>query len=315
MDINVVFGGLMLICLNGQQDCPLDRTPSSTARDVRVHDYPTNTAWVVRAHDFHDDALVCGRDPKEETTLQLWYTTNQFKRDQPKEAREKPKVKCYDELGDKKELTECDIPYSLPDICVSVDSVTAYAPGSRLGHMARLAEIDRRFIKLKQDDKHLFKLEYVPTRIQFPSGVVDAGDTWYNNDDTPWSRSDDRRDGTLPRALSDKLTVKYKEASVLRVTDCYDNYNPLLALSALRDDSKVSVLNYAKKVKADQVNNQYDDLKYLYWYYRLGMWDTWNRECPTDAAVLRCVRINNEDCAHRDKADSIHWPPLLGGSY
>jgi hypothetical protein len=308
MVIDVFFSGLMLICLSGQRDCPVGTLG--------------NTAWVVYADG---SSKPCGWDKPEKTTLQLIFPTDQFF------YKASPSLKCDDSDP---AVTKCELASNPnPDLCIIPNSpVTVQTLDSSLQQVPRLAEIDRRFIALNTDEKHLNNKNWVPTHIHFPPGVISAGPKWWHNNAIPtqWSRSDGSRDGSLPRALSDRLKVTYQGASELTVTRC-DDRDPVikLKLKPFATRGEVTFGNNAAEPPNFYSSDKYDYLPYLLWYYRLGTWDSSDRECPVFsyynddyAVVLRCVRLKKKDaldktdaCARYEAAENVHWPPMLGGSY
>jgi hypothetical protein len=305
MSIEVFFGGLMLICLKGQQDCPVGNLG--------------NTAWVVKADGATNP---CGWPSQEKTEkLVLQFPTAKFF-----EASGSLKAKCNPAGMPNGIITECILPYqnAYPDLCLIPDSpATTQQLDSSLEQMPRLAEIDRRFIKLNAT--WLENTDWVPARIHFPLGVIGAGPKWPDpKTPTQWSRSDGSKDGTLPRALSDKLSTTYQGATELKITTCNGSTLIKLNLKPLVTAGEITLLNRAAAdISPDVVDDKYDNLAYLLWYYRLGEWDTNDGKCPyydennRDAVLLRCTRVNHTYCSRTvgGAADTTHWPPMLGNSY
>ncbi len=302
MAIDVFLGGLMLICLNGQKDCPVGKLG--------------NTAWVVKAGPQADKAKICERESTEVTHLILRFSADQFfKESGPLED------KCKTDKG----ITECKLyltgatgeDHDFENICVIPNAQDSTQElDSSIQQVPRLAEIDRRFILLSTD--YLKNTKWVPTQIHFPLGVIGAGPKWWkdNTIPTPWSRSDGSKDGTLPRALSDKLKVTYQGATSLKVMTCDGKPLIEITLKTFTASGDVYVLNYADNLTPARNNSyHYEDLDYLVWYYRLGIWDTYTQKCPLDAIVLSCYWVNSTYCAKNNAADSTHWPPVMGSAY
>lgn len=309
MTVTVVFAGLMLICLDGQIGCPQEPP-----------DYG-NTAWVLKAEDGSE---VCGWYSQVATELQIVTTVGDggdF------ESPDLLPHGCEEDLG---KLT-CTVTEP-NDICVN--SVTE-GPGdieSTLRWLPRIDEIDRRFKRLLSRDK---LIKYAPTRIHFSNGIsVGGGPLWPDGFYTRvWFRSDWSDGGAFPRALSDRLNVKYKVESELHVESCgKDDPEFDLVLTPKKDDAEITFRNRAKSPYEGKepwplpdTVGPYDNLVYLLWYYRLGSWATGSGDCPQytknkrEAILLRCVRIaeDNKSCADEPGlvGDTTYWPVMLGPSY
>jgi len=293
MAIDVFFTGLMLICLEGQPSCPVNYRP--------------NTAWVVQA-DWNKSTPCGWQHSKEVTTLELRFLTDQFNFIQSRPAN------CHKDDLDST-MTQCDLPTrKITDVCVDPIGSKAQQLDPSLQLVPRLDEVDGRFKAL--DMELLKNLDFVPTQIHFSKGKIGAGPKWMrNNMATLWYRSDGDAGGALPRELSDRLRVTYGDTRSLNINDCEGA--PLITLTAKSGNAMVVFRNRADVIVPDVVNG-YDNLAYLLWYYRLGLWATDSKRCPEytdnnkDAVLLRCARVGDHPCSSFDFArDTVHWPPML----
>jgi len=289
--IDVFFTGLMLICLDGQPNCP---------------DKPyRNNAWVVLADK---SSMPCGWENDTETDLKLLFNGQEFK----EEFRDIQWAKDHCEFGDETKIS-CIIKERT--VCVNPDKVSA--PGKidpSIRSLLRIDEIDRRFKAVNLGI--LNDRQYVPTTISFPAGVIGAGGNWPQNKPIQWYRSDGNAGGALPRELSDRVKVFYGEANILTISDCAQNLN-LIVLERKNPEvgAQVTIGNFAKTLRA--YPGRYEDLSYLLWYYPLGSWATPHGLCPEyndferDAVLLRCVKKRGQSCSGGIAADTRFWPPML----
>jgi hypothetical protein len=296
MAIDVAFTGLMVICLYGQPNCPVNRSE--------------NTAWAVRASS---DSLICGRESKERTTLAVTFDVGSFS------YQPDPSVTCKPPDGQK--MVICTIPNSVPAVNVEPDQLTMENHRDEsLERVLRIDEVDWRFTEL--NEAYLQK-GWVSTSINFPKATIAAGNSWRSeNYPVKWYRSsEDLPGGKLPRYLSDTLVATYSNASEVKITT--DREKQLLHLRLLPSASPgkgtIVFKNYADPApQPDHNPNHYDNLGYLVWYYRLGTWATEDEQCPQNPVLLRCRNADGpRHCACRDsmclEADPAYWPVVLGG--
>lgn len=298
--VDLFFAGLMLICLDGQSRCTGEPGP--------------NTAWVVKADG---RSKPCGWNDRTITTLELQFDKDELSYN---EHGEWPRKHCDGDAEDPSKIT-CR-PLEGKDIC-------AY-PGPelqewRLEHslrwLARIDEVDRRFLAL--DARRLTHLEYVPTRIHFPTGVIGAGERWpprstYEDDPRLWHRSDGRIRGALPRNLSDRLRVSY-QGNTLTLAYCGGGQVLIVLVRNPEAEQAQAILRNSADVLSADRRGRFENLSYLLWYYRLGRWRTVSGSCPQyeednrDAILLRCRGTRNERCSCIDECDrdSVFWPPEL----
>ena len=295
MAIDVFFTGLMLICLDGQPNCPAGKPGS-------------NRAWVVNADGKSEH---CGLVSSETTKLDLRFPTAEFFQS-PSGVTS---LECKEDPVDKS-MTRCNLPPG--KICTVPHSPSqTQVLDKTLDLIPRLAEVDRRFMGL--DETRLSDPRYVSGHIDFPQGVIGAGAPWpKNGKPTQWYRSNDQAD-TLPRPLSDRLKAAYTEATGLEVTNC-ENKLPLLTLTLKPHVTKAEIefRNLAVDTSRADVVSNHDSLAYLLWYDELGKWNTLHNVCPRDAVQLSCIRQSPTDgCACDDHdtcaRDHTFWPPMLGG--
>lgn len=299
--IDVFFTGLILICLEGQPNCPVGTSG--------------NTAWVVKADG---KSRPCKWNSAEETELELRFPKTHFVQ------LPSGSITCVKDPDDDT-LMRC--PLTAADICV-LPKPSPFGRhqllDSSLQWVPRIDEVDTRFKSLNV--KHLNNPAYVPTRIHFPYGIVGAGEKWPPGAPSGiyrlWSRSDGSDGGALPRELSDRLRVTYDRADELELTDC--SGHPLLVLIRNPHEKNAEVVfrNRATTSITPDVVSGYDNLAYLLWYYRLGLWATESGDCPDypadgrkDAILLRCFREHNAPCYHygdSPKADLVDWPTMMG---
>ena len=290
--IDVLFTGLMVICLSGQSNCP-----------VKYEDM--NTAWVVYANG---PRRICGRYSEEETTLQVKFYKGEF---------EPSQGKFYCAKANSKNEVICSL--FGHDLCLLPGVPAKTLSGSTIKSLPRIDEIDRRFLAL---DANLLKdPDYVPTRIYFPKGVTTAGPTW-SIDGKPvrWYRSNGDTDQALPRELSDQLKVTYEGSTGITLTDC-SNLS-LIYFKALLPNVQITFENVSKYPPMPEYDDKggYESLAYLLWYYRLGEWDTSSGKCPDytnskkDAVLLQCVSKKETGCVYNPYAQATtrFWPPILG---
>jgi hypothetical protein len=304
--IDVFFTGLMLICLDGQPNCPKGPFAVSQGKNL-------NTSWVVKADG---ESMPCGRDSPEKTQLEIAFLTNDFDYD-PGNV-----IACT--VGSGRVI--CVL---LPDdvldreICVTPSSGTLDRNellDKGLSGLPHLDEMDQRFKTLRTEQ---LKAPYVPTRIYFPDGVVNTGDKWPSavpEQPTLWYRSNGSSGGDLPRGMSDRLKVTYQAKTPFKVsvTICGSSQKLIeLTLKAKVKTAEVVLRNAARDLNPDHVG-QFDDLGYLLWYYPLGSWDTpFGGACPDysskDPVLLRCIRDSRDGCAFRrsQQSDTKFWPPVV----
>jgi hypothetical protein len=295
MAIDVFFTGLMLICLDGQPNCPVKG----------YQDYP-NTAWVVIADG---QGKPCGWNSNEITRLELRFLSLDF------QYTESNTSYCKEQDNG---FVRCLLPDG--DLCV-----TPPAPALNqtielsLRWVPRLDQVDRRFKGLRAD--RLSNPGYVPARINFAKGIIGSGPKWpLDVNPVRWYRSDGSVGGPLPRELSDRLKVTYA-GDTLEIAPC-DTQNPLIVLKANSSNAAVEFRNRAENPTPDYVA-EYDDLAYLLWYYRLASWDTTFGTCPNysfvdrDAVLLRCVRDSQYGCSSYPPlaSDTRYWPAMLGNDF
>lgn len=308
--IDVFFTGLMLICLDGQPNCPIDNHK--------------NTAWVVKADGKSEP---CGCTDKTETKLQIEYSSKDFYQTPGTQT----KLTCTsDKQADSNEKT---ITCTIPDYIDCVELYPAPAPTiqtleSSLKWLPRINEVDRRFKALRRE--LLEDTYYVPTRIRFPAGAIGAGPQWPPEKDNTgkpngkprrWFRSNGKSDGALPRELSDRLKATYKIAERLGVRSCDgETLIDLTVQPGVKGRAAAIFRNFGDPLKPYNEGRFYD-LSYLIWYYRLGSWNTTYNSCPDyyleakkDAVLLRCVNERDTPCWYYDggQADTKFWPPILG---
>jgi len=290
--IDIFLTGLMLLCLDGQPNCPAGE----------------NLAWVVRADG---TSMPCGRISPEKTRLEVTYL--------PKEEFDIDEAQIICERESVGDRFRCVLPEG--EICV-IPSSGVLASNQLLGEvlhgLPRLDEIDRRFKTVQVD--RLSNPFYVSGRIHYPRGVVDVGAKWPGP--TRWFRSDGGAGGGLPRELSDRLKVTYQMANqmekFLTVTDCGARKLIVFKRNPEAEKAEIILRNAAVVPPEAEHIDQYDDLAYLIWYYRLGSWDTPFGSCPDytaarkDAILLRCVRDSALGCAQRPlQSDTRFWPPTF----
>lgn len=286
--IDVFFTGLMLICLDGQSDCPAKSD--------------WNTAWIVKAGG---PSNTCGWHSREETRLEIQFSLN--------EVVPSSVAGCTEN----KDRNEMHCPLPAGDINIFLEKPLVQKLETSVQRLPRLAEIDRRF---KAPDKNLLTNEnYVPGRINFPRGKIGAGDYWpTEGKPTPWYRSDDV-DKNYPLKLSDRLKATYEK--VMQLTLKNDKGDSLLVLKRKPDiNANVFFRNVSKCDPNPDYAAGYDYLPYLLWYYRLGSWK--DGKCPDytrdkkEAVLLRCVAEKDSGCAYDASAarDTTFWPPTLGSS-
>lgn len=298
--VEVFLSGLMLICLDGQTNCP-------------VGTYAPNTAWVVKADGKSEP---CGWKSTTETILELSFKTGDF----------------YPPLGKWVSDNICKVgnnetvcsPLSDGDLCIYTSPATQeQRQEASLRWLPRLDEVDRRFKALRPE--RIKDSGYVPARIHFPTGVVGAGPKWPDVA-TPnprrWFRSDMSASGALPRELSDRVRVVYDSARKIEVKSCGDA-SLLISLMPKVNRAKLVFQNRADKLD-DYEGDYFNDLTYLLWYYRLGAWDTRYGFCPEfsvdkkDAVLLRCYQndVGYPYCsAYGTAASTRFWPPMLGPGF
>ena len=296
--IDVFFTGLMLICLDGQPNCPA-RTG-------------WNTAWVVKADG---PRRVCGVDSLVETELELRFNGADFTYHASGEVECKPEVEGSSTI-------RCNN-FTEGRICLETDSLRENQfPDRGLEQLPRLDELDRRF---KFVLRERLRGPYVPSSIDFPKGLISAGAKW-PSDIRPrlWYRSDRDAGGALPRELSDRLRVTYPEATTITLTTCGpEEPAPLLYLTRRVPNAQVTFRNRGNPLPFDS-RGGFDNLTYLLWYYLLGSWATGSGNCPeyaperpNTAIVLSCVRERDRErdanCACYDAcdADTTFWPPVV----
>src|SRR4051794_38858821 len=172
--IDIFFTGLMLICLDGQQNCP-------------VGSFAKNTAWVVKADG---TSKPCGWDSREVTELELEFSSGEFDYT--------PSNFCNNKNGF---TIRCILPEG--DLCIDLPAFPNNQLENSLQRLPRLDDVDRRFKELRVD--RLNNAYYVPARIHFPPGLIGAGPKWPSDaEPTLWFRSDGSEGGALPRELSDR---------------------------------------------------------------------------------------------------------------
>lgn len=294
MTLDVFFTGLMLLCLNNQQNCQY--------KDMQ--DKTWNTAWILKADDKSNPP--CGRPSPERTKLELTFKEGDFK----------PPFTCVKQ-GDS--YYHCPLPDDALRLVISQGNGQMKYPqhlSDDLQWLPKIDEIDTRFKEL--DVNRLKNPFYVPGTITFPDGDITAGTKFPELADPPtqWFRSNGKPGG-FPRPLSDRLRVRY-DGSIAYIEVRGKWFN--LHLEPMSAAPRVWFRNGTEKLEADH-ESQYDDLSYLLWYYRLGVWKTTFGTCPDykDAVVLRCIRddADLQGCAYSTKVerDNTIWPPLLGPIY
>jgi hypothetical protein len=182
-----------------------------------------------------------------------------------------------------------------------------------------MGEIDRRIKGL--DATLLGNYDYVPTTINFPKGSISAM-KWPPTSgpiEQPrqWSRSNGVADKVFPRELADRLRISYDDSGALDLTEC-GSATPFISLELVSgvERGEVEFFNMADSGPAHGKVDNYADLTYLLWYYRLGSWESGT--CPNytgrgdGAVVLRCSPADT--CTFYGSPDRIGtmWPPHLG---
>jgi hypothetical protein len=299
--IEVFFTGLMLICLDGQRDCPV-KGPG------------LNTAWVVQATP---GARPCGRTSVESTTLKLRFQRTDF----DAELQPSGSASCRDD-EENPGFTVCVLPQG--EICLDVPGAEKLARQRRepsFRSLLDLAEIDSRFQGLRP---HLqAEKSYLPSRIHFSLGSIGSGDLWPHEEGwqpVRWARSDGDRSGALPRALSDRMRVTYEGAREIRIHRCGTAASlSLVPREGGAQNPSVTFANETEVLRFEE-RGDFNVLSFLAWYYPLGKWATGDGRCPSakgeeKAVLLRCRRPENlEYCAcygPNAAADTTFWPPVV----
>lgn len=198
--IDVVLTGLMLICFDGQPNCP-----------------DGNRAWIVKAKP--DGNEPCELKSGTTTTLEILFDSDGFGYTNNTDWFDCSKDKTT--LPGNTQVT-CKFVKSTgavqDSLCVDLDYYTApkhQRLDSNLKSLPRLDEVDRRFKAVIPE--RLTNPYYVPTVLRFPAGAITAGLPWPLSDKpklkpTLWMRSDGSAGGALPRELSDRVKVSYEGA-------------------------------------------------------------------------------------------------------
>jgi hypothetical protein len=299
--IDVFFAGLMLICFDKQPSCPVDQ-----------YNGTINTAWVVKADG---PQRICGRNSPEKARLELKFDDNGF----DEVDGGKGKYACKTKQGEKKDTTICT--FLSTNICLTPSVTNSANSKFNMDGLLRFDEVDRRL--LRPDESRLKSSGYVSARINFPAGIISAGELWPypKAHRTRWYRSDSSADETLPRALSDRLKISYSGAKTLALKDCTTG-DPIVTFKP-KNSNELTFQNitYDSAPTPEYDDDEgYDILTYLCWYYNLGEWDTPSTKCPlydkakNRAVMLRCVAKSETGCAYdaSAKADSRFWPVMLG---
>ncbi len=296
MAVDLIFAGLMVICLKGHTSCPQGN-----------YDYE-NQAWVVKA----DRKKICGGNTErpESTSLRLYALQRHAS------CQKIGTSGCPD-------MSEVDVDYEgpaawtydlspYPYICVKPGGATASEVDASIEHLARIEEIDTRFSRLTASS---FKdPAYIPNHIYFDGGKISSGSQFAPGiaEPTLWRRSNNSNRGHLPRALSNSLKVTY-DTSYITFEDCQGN--EIISLDFKTADARVELQNYSKSIGID--GSEDNTLTFLSWYYRLGYWNnTKDNMCPVysdkakEAVFLKCSGMF---CASdHGVAGSTFWPPVLG---
>lgn len=291
MAVDVYLAGLMLVCFDGQPNCPVHGAGYG------------NTAWVVKVDS--DMVKPCGWESRVKARLEL-----RFKKTEIDPGAHG--LSCSDEG----EETSCDLSehvqiYVKPDPKPMPRDQRLEAS---LQWLPRINEVDYRF---KAVDEARLKLDtYISNRIHFPTGVIGAGARWPpEGNPRLWLRSNGDARGALPRELSDRVKVTYETAR--KIVIAKEDEAPLITLTPKPgvDSAQVVLRNRGENLEPDKVGG-FNDLTYLRWYYRLG---TWGRtECPRDAVLLRCFQEREgRDCYWYGNfaADTKFWPTVLRPGY
>lgn len=304
--IDVLLSGMMLICLNGQSNCP-------------VGEYHPNTANVVKA-DYLTKPCGWQSAVTTRTTLELRFNTDEFY--YPASAQGKwVNTQCNPNSNNRKEII---CPIEEARICINpMPESQEKRLLTSLQWLPRIDEVDVRFRSVSLErvrDRY-----YVPTRIHFPTGVIGAGPRWPpstgNIQSSPriWYRSNLITGGALPRELSDRVEVRYERAGWIELTSCDGDLLLMLTRKPNAPKAEVKLWNRADVLQPETVYH-YEDLAYLLWYYRLGLWGDTLGPCPEysedrrDAVLLRCLE---RGCSFYDQpaADNRFWPPMLRSGY
>lgn len=298
MGVEVFFTGLMLICFDGEANCPVTKSG-------------WNTAWVLKADG---PRRTCGWYSSEETRLELRFRLGEVE-----------SYKGYPPYAYCTEDEENGVPWvtcvlSERDICFIPSGLGVQDQNyfeASLVNLPRLDEIDKRFVQL---DECLLR-DSAPSRLNFPKGKIAAEPLWPRDEDpTRWYRSNGDTDEAFPRYLSDRLKVVY-DTTYATVTSCSES--PLKFVEVYpRDGARLTFRNFTKYPPTPDYDDEgaYESLAYFLWYYRLGKWDTRSGRCPDyirankDAVLLRCIAKKETGCVFDPSAnaDTRYWPPMLG---
>lgn len=310
--VDLVLTGLMLICLDGDGDCPLDGAK--------------NVAWVLK---LEGERVSCGWYTRRDQHFELRIKVNDFL---PLKA---VPDRCAPDPDDTSTMV-CDLPHER--ICV--DPFPEPQPATQdlqqaLAPLLRLEEVDRRFHRLRSEK--LSDPSYVVAGVEFPTGEASAplwpdpdnAVVWNRSDTTtgpgslPWLayRSGLATGADLPRRLSDRLQERYSNATEIAVRSCAGEEFEIL-LTPQVDNAQVAIKNRSDiQDYAQFTTGLYTDFVYLYFYYELGQWNTSDGECPGHAqdsarAVLLSCRVpdfGRGRCACYDGCDAhtTFWPPVL----
>lgn len=299
--VDVIFSGLMLICLNGKSDC-YDKTTGLN-----------NSAYALHAQA--RETTTCGWNSPEQTafygpvivfkaeTCELVVVDDTFLETCTKSRNANGESLC-----------SCNLT-GPPNFCLSAKD-NSTAPSYGLDGLVRIDELDSRFKNLRPGV--LKESAVVSAGIHFSGGAFTTAVPW-KVDGLPvlWDASKGGVAG-FPRPLTNEPKVSYL-AKAIELTDCG---RTTLARLNPTEATTITIQNFSIERPLPDHDSAagYDYLPFLLWYYQLAEWKTANDACPTytgvnrDAVVLRCVRGNFKSCAHEPKAaySSVIWPTMLG---
>lgn len=316
--VDVVFTGLMLICLEGDVDCPLDEAK--------------NTAWVLKVEG---ERTSCGWYTRRDQHFEMRFRIDDFLplKTVPDRCTEDPDDTNF-LLCDLPDDRICVVPFPDP-LPVNQDLDQALTP------LPKLEEIDRRFQRLRTE--RVNDPSYIVASVQFPTGEAsaplwpnsDSPTLWYRSDmstdrdllpevpNDPWLvyRAEPITDGELPRVMSDRLQERYSNATEIAVRSCEGQQFQIL-LTPQVANAQVTIKNRSDIQDYAQFGQGlFTEFTYLLLYYQLGRWETSDEECPghaqdlTRAVLLSCKHADfgRQMCACYDGCDAhtTFWPPIL----
>lgn len=292
--VDIVFAGLMLLCLDGDSSpCPINAPRGYS-----------NTAWILKADT---STNLCGWTVKERTRLRVTFSApTGSPGDRPFEIVEGD---C-EYVGAKKRY-ECKL--TPGKICATTDS-THQGQARQVDWLPRINDIDRSFLGFRWD-----YWSYTSSKIHFKNGFARAGAFWRKSGKLiQWERSDGVAADPYPGPLSDRLVVSYPGVTNISFTDC--STNTYLHLKPRMIDAQLTVENaaYAPYEPNEYTHNGYRYLTYLLWYHQLAVWPKcdWAMIPPlqwNEPVVLRCSDAQEPAC-NKD-GDTTYWPVVLGPAF